>query len=221
MNLLCEEILQAITECGFGREHLKLLIQEPMMLRLGLRFAISQIALKQVKPGELSFAEGPSGEVIFTQNIVPLPISAKEWELFFQQFARLGNGKFRCHFDRSMNLFNSGYFDDILHPDTSSIVLVETDHSHLTQEQACEIAEHVAPKVRERTKPSLIFEVLRNIGGLMSEVNAAYILVGQRVRGAHEFPVLFNHQTEGQKLTLVKGIPKQQEPLSGYYAFCG
>lgn len=212
---LCQNLIDLLHNVGYTDELIKILIQSPQLLKQLLPIIAAQAPVQA--PGietKIVHDDLLVHEVLFS----PLALDVRGWGNYI---AAKNKG---LPADRQATVHNpeSFYLDSNFEKSAilvnSKMVLIDTNQGALHIDDACAIAETSVQSAASATQPWLIFEVLRTFWDHLSEINAAYVMVGVKaVNGL--FPVLFN-STAGKRLGFINGAPKNNT-YSGYIAYCG
>lgn len=218
---ICQRLMDVLSADGMNETHLDTLVAHPAYLQMGLKLALTQIALHEASPVNLEPIEMSDGGLLFRQHIEPLPFAMRDWQVYLRQRNSKAAENMRCTLDPARaELFGDLTFHERLAPEVSSIYLLETNQARISPKQAAEMFSEIAPESAARTKPMLVFELLRYFWDEITNLNAAYVVINAAIKDVG-FPVIFNSLTQGKRVTFVRGIPQQHEQYTGYYACCG
>lgn len=215
----CDAMKRILASHNITPQHLQILLEHEADTVNAIRFALTQIALKQNAQANPEAREIAGGKILFTQGITPLPLDFHGWKFYINQRNKQSAASSGCDL-RGLDTVNkpAAFHRPLL--DISSIHLLDTEQGTLNSEQAHRIVgDSVNCDTKEKTTPMLVFEVLRYFWSQFSDINAAYILINKRIDSLG-FPVIFNSQSNGKMVKFLSAIPAQSQEYTGYYAMC-
>lgn len=211
-------LMQALLAGGFTASAVRGLAGDPALVRRVLAITCANIDAtgaiqNMVDPLEPHLA-------MFKLAVEPLDLEPREWMSFIEERNRAAATR-PCEIPGGAAFFEHPAFavkSDCL---PGQLLLLETANGQRPLDRIEASARMTAPDCTARTQPRAIFEVLRQVWGLMNDINAAYVVLpSSSMPVGAAMPVIINPPQGNMRLGWVKQMPKNSG-YSGYVAFIG
>jgi hypothetical protein len=186
-----------------------------------LRRTLARTAASMATPAELDSAADPRQPhgAAFACALSPLNLEPLEWAEYILE--RNGQPSERyCEITAGPDYGRHQVFAKRAPAPLQRLLLIETANGTRPEADIVLSARSLMPDCAASTVSRSIFEVLRQMWGVINEINAAYVMVADPTRepGA-PLPILFNPPSGPLKLGFVNHIPKNFG-YNGYLAYC-
>jgi hypothetical protein len=214
---LCQRLLPAMAAAGFTGPIIESLAANGPLLRRTL----ARTAASMPVHAELDSAADPRQPhgAAFTCALSALNLDPSDWIDYIQERNGQASGRY-CEITAGADYGRHKVFAKRAPAPLQRLLLIETANGTRPESDIVLSAQTLMPDCTARTVSRSIFEVLRQMWGVVNEINAAYVVVADPTRepGA-PLPILFNPPSGSLKLGFVNHIPKNFG-YNGYLAYC-